>query len=94
MPASASAFCCVSAAANETGAIAPIRVKGVTTTAWLNSAIAIKPSLIAASKRRGELTEITVRTPGSSASCARVRPRAIAIMSMPSSARSRPIAVV
>ena len=41
----------------------------------------------------GEWTEMMVSTPGLSAICSRVRPREIAIMSMPSSARSRPIAV-
>ena len=34
MPASASAICCASAAGTETGDIAPMRMNGVTTTAW------------------------------------------------------------
>src|SRR5215471_11838576 len=51
MPASASAFCWVSAAAMVTGVMAPIRVKGVTATAWPCSDMAMRPSLIAWSKR-------------------------------------------
>jgi len=70
-----------------------MRVKGVTTTACPNSDMVMSPSLIASSKRRGELTEMTVTTPGSEAICSRVIPREIAMMSMPSSARSRPMAV-
>jgi hypothetical protein len=65
MPARASAFCCARAAARLTGAMAPIKVKGVTTAAWPHSLIAISPSLIASSKRRGEFTEMMVRTEGS-----------------------------
>ena len=66
MPASASAFCWVSAAARVTGVIAPIKVNGVTQTAWPNSAIVMSPSDIAASKRRGELTD---RKVGPTAAC-------------------------
>ncbi len=92
-PKSASAFCCASAAASETGAMAPISVNGVMTTAWPCSAIAISPSVMASSKRRGLFTEMMVMTPGLSAICRGSRPRAIAIIRMPSSARPAPIAV-
>ena len=40
-----------------------------------------------------KLTEMMVSTEGSSRICSRVLPRAIAIMSIPSSARFRPMAV-
>jgi hypothetical protein len=93
MPASASAFCWVSAAAMVTGVMAPIKVKGVTATAWPCSDMAMSPSLIAWSKRRGEFTEMMVVTEGSSRISSRVLPREIATMSIPSSARSRPMAV-
>ena len=52
----------------------------------------IRPSAIMSSKRRGELTEMMVVTPGSSRIWSSVRPRAIAIIAMPSSALPRPIA--
>ena len=76
-----------------TGVIAPIRVNGVTHTAWPHSAIATSPSVIASSNRRGELTEMMVSTPGLAIISSRLMPRAIAIMAMPSKARSAPIAV-
>ena len=91
-PNSASAFCCASAPASVTGLIAPISVNGVTATDWPCSAMVISPSAIMSSKRRGELTEMMVVTPGSSRIWSSVRPRAIAIISMPSSALPRPIA--
>ncbi len=93
MPNSASAFCCASAAASVTGAIAPISVNGVITTGWPCSAIATRPSAIASSNRRGLLTEMIVITPGLSRHVLERDPRAIAIMSMPSRARPAPIAV-
>jgi hypothetical protein len=65
-PNSASAFCCANAAGRVTGVMAPMSVKGVTTTACPASDIAIRPSAISPSKRRGELTEMIVITPGSS----------------------------
>ena len=68
-------------------------VKGVMTTAWPCSAIAISPSHMASSKRRGLFTEIMVMTPGLAAIALRSRPREIAIIRMPSSARPAPIAV-
>ena len=92
IPARASAFCWTSAAASVTGVIAPISVNGVITAGWPCSAIVISPSVIASSNRRGELTEMIVSTHGSSMTCSRVRPREIAIISIPSSVRSRPIA--
>ena len=92
MPNSASAFCCASAPASVTGLIAPISVNGVTATDWPCSAMVISPSAIMSSKRRGELTEMIVVTPGSSRIWSSVSPRAIAIISMPSSALPRPIA--
>ncbi len=92
MPASASAFCCTSAAARLTGVIAPIRVNGVITQGCPCSAIAISPSDIASSKRRGELTEMIVNRQGSSITCSRVRPRESAVISIASITRSRPIA--
>ena len=48
---------------------------------------------MAPSIRRGELTEMMVTTEGSSRIASRVLPRDMAIMSMPSSARFRPMAV-
>ncbi len=92
-PNRASAFCCASAAASVTGAIAPISVNGVITTGWPCSAIATRPSAIASSNRRGLLTEMMVMTPGLSAMAASEIPRAIAIISMPSRARPAPMAV-
>ena len=88
-----SAFCWASAAASDTGAIAPISVNGVITTGWPWLAIIIRPSAIASSKRRGLFTEMMVSTPGLSAICSGVRPRVIAIISMPSRARPAPMAV-
>jgi len=92
-PNSASAFCCASAAARLTGVIAPISVKGVITTGCPCVAMAIRPSAIASSKRRGLFTEMIVITPGLSAISSSVIPREIAIMRMPSMARPAPIAV-
>ena len=92
IPARASAFCCTSAAPSVTGVIAPISVNGVMTAGCPCSAIVINPSVIASSKRRGELTEMIVKTHGSSTTCSSVSPREMAIASIPSSVRSRPIA--
>ena len=47
-----------------TGVIAPMSVNGVTTAGCPCSAIVIRPSVISASKRRGELTEMIVSTDG------------------------------
>jgi hypothetical protein len=92
IPASASAFCCTSAAASVTGVIAPINVKGVTTTGCPCAAMVISPSLIASSKRRGELTEMIVSTHGSSTTSSSVSPREIAVISIASNVRWRPMA--
>ena len=73
--------------------MAPMSVNGVTTTGWPQAAIVISPSDIASSKRFGEFTEITVNTAGESTSASRSIPRAMAAISMPSRARSAPIAV-
>ena len=51
------------AAGKETGVIAPISVKGVMDTGCPCALIAISPSVMASSSRRGELTEITVLQP-------------------------------
>lgn len=72
--------------------MAPISVKGVITVAWPCSAMAIRPSDMASSNRRGLLTEMMVRTDGSAFICSIVSPRVIAIMRMPSMARPAPIA--
>ena len=92
-PNSTSAFCCASAAASVTGAIAPISVNGVITTGWPCSAIATSPSDIASSKRRGLLTEMIVMTPGLAAIASSESPREMAIIAMPSRARPAPMAV-
>ena len=76
-----------------TGVIAPISVKGVTVTGWPCSAIAIRPSAMASSNRRGELIDMIVVTPGEARISSTLMPRAIAIMLMPSIALARPIAV-
>ena len=93
MPKSASAFCWARPAARVTGVIAPISVKGVTATACPCSDIAMSPSAMASSKRRGLLTEMMVVTPGSARISSSDMPRAIAIIRMPSDARPAPIAV-
>ena len=93
IPNRASAFCCTSAAASVTGAMAPISVNGVTDTGWPCSAIVIRPLAISESKRRGELTLMMVVTPGDLAISSRVQPRLMAIILMPSRARPRPIEV-
>ena len=54
IPASASAFCRVSAPAIVVGAIAPSRVNGVTMTGWPTEASSIIPSDMFASSWRGE----------------------------------------
>ena len=59
MPVSASAICCTSAAGMVTGDIAPIRMNGVSTTAWLASAYSKSASSIRSSQRSGELQLIS-----------------------------------
>ena len=59
MPVSASAICCTSAAGMVTGDIAPIRMNGVRTTAWLASAYSKSESSIRSSQRSGELQLIS-----------------------------------
>ena len=59
MPVSASAICCTSAAGMVTGDIAPIRMNGVSTTAWLASAYSKSESSIRSSQRSGELQLIS-----------------------------------
>ena len=90
MPASASAFCCASAPAIVTGAIAPARVNGVITTHWLRRAISMIPCNIGSSSRSGELELMIVSSDGSHSSCASEMPRAIRAISMPSRMRSVP----
>ncbi len=90
MPDSASAFCCTSAPAIVTGAIAPDRVNGVTTTAWPADAICMMPSIMGTSSFSGELVLMIVKTDGSSRSCSREMPRASLAISMPSTLRSLP----
>ncbi len=48
---------------------------------------------MASSKRRGLLTEMIVMTPGLAAISSSERPRAMAIIAMPSRARPAPMAV-
>ena len=74
------------------GAIAPLNVKGVTTTAWPARAMAVSPSLIAESTRSGELVLTVVSRPGRVASSSRSMPRAMQFIAMPSSMRYGPIA--
>ena len=59
MPVSASAICWTSAAGMVTGDIAPIRMNGVRTTAWLASAYSNSESSIRSSQRSGELQLIS-----------------------------------
>ena len=59
MPVSASAICWTSAAGMVTGDIAPIRMNGVSTTAWLASAYSKSESSIRSSQRSGELQLIS-----------------------------------
>ena len=59
MPVSASAICCTSAAGIVTGDIAPIRMNGVSTTAWLASAYSKSASSIRSSQRSGLLQLIS-----------------------------------
>ena len=59
MPVSASAICCTSAAGIVTGDIAPIRMNGVSTTAWLAAAYSNSASSIRSSQRSGELQLIS-----------------------------------
>ena len=60
MPASASAFCCTSAPATVTGAIAPDSVNGVTITTWPRDDIWMMPSIIGTSSFSGELVLMMV----------------------------------
>src|SRR4051812_18016016 len=87
---SASAFCWAIAAASVTGVMAPASVNGVATTAWPASAIAISPSLIGPSRRRGELVLMIVIRDGSAASRSRVTPRASPMISSASSTTTAP----
>src|SRR5262249_25121790 len=59
IPERASAICCTSAAGTVTGDIAPIRMNGVSTTAWLASEYSNCASSIRESHRRGELQLIS-----------------------------------
>ena len=73
------------------GAIAPISVKGVTTTAWPNSAKVIKASAISMSNLRGLFMLTLVMQLGESANSSIVKPRAIASMFALSRTRVSPI---
>ena len=70
--------------------MAPARVKGVTITGWLCSAMAIMPSSIGVSKRSGELAFTTVTILGSDLSSSRDFPLAIEMMERASSILSAP----
>ena len=59
MPVRASAICWTRAAGIVTGDIAPIRMNGVSTTAWLASAYSKSESSIRSSQRSGELQLIS-----------------------------------
>ena len=72
------------------GLMAPASVKGVSETAWPWFTASIRPSIIGPSMRRGELTLIVVKMPGSSAISSRVLPRAMQSMSMASLTRCLP----
>ena len=89
-PASASAFCCASAPASVTGAIAPASVNGVITTTWLRAENSMMPCSIGVSRRSGELELITVKIDGSRSSVSSSIPRAIRVISRQSRLRCRP----
>ena len=55
MPESASVICCTRAAGTVTGDIAPIRMKGVSTTGWPAAEYSNWASSIRSSQRNGEL---------------------------------------
>ena len=65
MPARASAFCCASAPASVTGAMAPARVNGVITMTWLRLENSMIPCSIGVSRRNGELELMTLKIDGS-----------------------------
>ncbi len=83
IPVSASAVCCASDAATDTGPIAPIRMNGVTTTTWRASASTSRESSMMTSKRSGEFALITPNSAGDSAIASRP-PWAIAAIAMES----------
>jgi hypothetical protein len=64
MPDRASAICCTSAAGMVTGDIAPIRMNGVRTTAWLAEEYSNWASSIRSSQRSGELQLISEMVAG------------------------------
>src|SRR5690349_4504196 len=59
MPVNASVICCTSAAGIVTGDIAPMRMNGVRTTAWLAAEYSNCASSIRSSQRSGELQLIS-----------------------------------
>jgi hypothetical protein len=90
MPASASACCCTSAPATVTGAIAPARVNGVITTAWLRDEYCRMPSSIGSSNRSGELALMMVKMDGCSSRVASSTCRAMRTISRQSMLRCAP----
>ena len=90
MPASASAFCCASAPAIVTGAIAPASVNGVITMIWLRRDISIMPCSIGSSSRSGEEELMMLSSEGSRVICSAEMPRPMRAISMPSRMRARP----
>ena len=90
MPARASAFCCTSAPATVTGAMAPASVNGVTTTTWLADDISMMPCSIGPSYRSGEDALMMVKSDGSLSSWSRLIPRPIRTISRASRLRSLP----
>ncbi|CAB4699067.1 unannotated protein [freshwater metagenome] len=90
MPASASAFCNASAPAKVTGAIAPAKVNGVSTTIWLRDENSMMPCSIGMSRRNGELVLMTVKIDGSRSSVSSSIWRAMRTISRQSRLRWRP----
>ena len=90
IPARASAFCCTTAPATVTGAIAPARVNGVTTTTWLRAEYCRIPSSMGVSRRSGELLFTMVKMDGSVSSWSSLTPRAMRTISRQSRLRCAP----
>ena len=90
IPARASAFCCTTAPATVTGAIAPASVNGVTTTTWLRAEYCRIPSSIGVSRRSGELQFTTVKIDGCASRSSWVTPRTMRTISRQSWLRWAP----
>ena len=91
MPERASAFCCARAPEIVAGAMAPDKVKGVSTMGWPCRDISSRPWIIGPSRRRGEF-ELTIENRlGSSFNCSsEMKPRAMRIISNASLMRCLP----